>query len=244
MAIRSASPLSAPPEGWGFSLARQRSERFSAGNHLLVSVDEVLAAPDEAILQASLQNFAKITPQYPGVRAPLDPGVCRVWLTQLAPLLDRMFGPYGRAWEMQAWFSLVTTPPRALAPIQCLPHVDGTDPTQIAMMLYLSRHDHGGTAFFRHRSTGLEALTANDYPRYAAALQADVARTGLPAPAYTTDGAPHFERVHTVPGHFNSAVFYRGNILHSGVIDNTAPLSADPREGRLTINAFFRPAAG
>ena len=244
MANRSASPLSAPPEGWGFSLARLRSERFSAGNHLLVSADDVLAAPDEAILQASLQKFAKITPQYPGVRAPLDPAVCRVWLTQLAPLLDRMFGPYGRPWEMQAWFSLVTTPPHALAPIQCLPHVDGTDPTQIAMMLYLSRAQHGGTAFFRHRSTGLEALTANDYPRYAAALQADVARTGLPAPAYTTEGAPHFERVHSVPGHFNSAVFYRGNILHSGVIDNAAPLSADPREGRLTINAFFRPAAG
>jgi Family of unknown function (DUF6445) len=39
-------------------------------------------------------------------------------------------------------------------------------------------------------------------------------------------------------------VFYRGNILHSGVIDNAAPLSADPRVGRLTINAFFGPAPG
>jgi hypothetical protein len=244
MANRTASPLPAPLGGWGFSLARLRSERFSDGNHLLVSADDVLAVPDHVISQASLQNFANITPQYPGVRAPLDPAVCRAWLTQIGPLLDRAFGPYGRPWEMQAWFSLVTTPPHALAPIQCLPHVDGTDPTQIAMMLYLSRTEHGGTAFFRHRSTGLEALTANDYPRYAAALQADVARTGLPAPAYTTDGAPHFERVHAVAGHFNSAVFYRGNILHSGVIDNAAPLSADPREGRLTINAFFRPAAG
>jgi hypothetical protein len=248
MALPSAPRLPVTPDAWGLSLAQMRSERFSAGNHALVSVDEILAAPDEVIEQAVLQKFANITPQYPGVRAPLDPAVCRAWLTQLAPLLDQMFGPYGRPWEMQAWYSLVTTPPHALAPIQCLPHVDGTDPTQIAMMLYLHRPKpgsaHGGTAFFRHRSTALEALTANDYPRYAAALQADVARTGLPALAYTTDGAPHFERVHSVPGHFNSAVFYRGNILHSGVIDNAAPLSADPREGRLTINAFFRPAAG
>ena len=244
MALPSAPPRPAAPDVWGISLARMRSERFSSGTHLLVSVDAILEAPQDIISQAVLQNFANITPQYPGVRAPLDPAMCRAWLTKLAPLLDQMFGPYGRPWEMQAWYSLVTTPPQALAPIQCLPHVDGTDPTQIAMMLYLNRTGHGGTAFFRHRSTGLEALTANDYPRYAAALQADVARTGLPAPAYTTDGAPHFERVHAVPGHFNSAVFYRGNILHSGVIDNAAPLSADPREGRLTINAFFRPAAG
>lgn len=194
-----------------------------------------------------MQDFARISPQYPGVRAPLNPAVCAAWLVRLSPLLDQWFGPYGRAWEMQAWYSIVTTPPADLLPIQRLPHVDGTDPVQIAMMLYLHRtgprNTHGGTAFFRHKSTGLEALTATDFPRYAAALQADVARTGLPSAAYTTDGAPHFERTHAVPGHFNTAVFYRGNILHSGVIDNAAPLCADPREGRLTINAFFRPAA-
>lgn len=112
------------------------------------------------------------------------------------------------------------------------------------MMLYLHRTGHGGTAFFRHLSTGLESLTAQDYPRYAAAVQAEYGRTGLPPAAYPTDGAPHFARTHAVPGHFNEAVFYRGNILHSGVIDNNAPLSADPCAGRLTINAFFRPVAG
>ena len=73
---------------------------------------------------------------------------------------------------------------------------------------------------------------------------AEAARAGFPPAAYPTDGAPHFERIHTSPGDFNSAIFYRGNILHSGVIDNAAPLVADPRAGRLTINAFFRPAAG
>jgi len=210
-------------------------------------IDELLATPEFAISEAFLQDFAKISPQYPGVRAPLDPAVCGAWLARLSPLLDQWFGPYGRAWEMQAWYSIVTTPPADLEPIQRLPHVDGTDPAQVAMMLYLHRtgphNPHGGTAFFRHRATGLEALTAADYPHYAASLQADVARTGLPPAAYTTDGAPHFERTHVVEGAFNQAVFYRGNILHSGVIDNAAPLSADPREGRLTINAFFRPVS-
>jgi Family of unknown function (DUF6445) len=228
--------------GWAIAPENAAISQFSSQKHDLVTVGELLSTPDHAISQAFLQNFAKITPQYPGVRAPLDPQVAAHWLGQLAPWLDRWFGNDGKRWEMQAWYSLVTTPPAELLPIQRLPHVDGTDPRQIAMMLYLHRTGHGGTAFFRHRSTGLEAVVAADYPRYAAALQADVARTGLPPAAYTTDGAPHFERTHVVPGHFNSAVFYRGNILHSGVIDNHAPLSADPREGRLTINAFFRPA--
>lgn len=243
MAItRSSRALTAPP-GWAIAAVNPAISQFSTQNHRLVALEGLLEQPESVIEQAFLQNFARITPQYPGLRAPLDPAVCAYLLGVLAPLLDQGFAAPGTRWEMQAWYSIVTTPPAALAPIQRLPHVDGTDPRQIAMMLYLHRTGHGGTAFFRHRSTGLESLTAADYPRYAAALQADVARTGLPPAAYTTDGGPHFERTYVVPGHFNSAVFYRGNILHSGVIDNAAPLSADPREGRLTVNAFFRPVA-
>ena len=249
MTVNPASPLQDNLRPWEIALADPCDEPIPHSDQRLVSVDSFLIDPEQAIFSACLQNFAKITPQYPGVRAALDPAVCSAWLARLAPCLDQWFGGDGSPWAMQAWYSLVTTPPRALAPIQCLPHVDGTDPRQIAMMLYLHRsaghsRQGGGTAFFRHRSTGLSSLTAESYPRYAAAVQAEYGRTGLPAPAYPTDGAPHFERIHVAQGRFNRAVFYRGNILHSGVIDNAAPLSADPREGRLTINAFFRPAAG
>lgn len=252
MVSQPTSPGHGAPASWGIALANWREEQFSATDQRLVSLDNFLVDPDHAISQASLQNFAKITPQYPGLRAPLDPAVCRAWLAQLSPLLDMWFGgptgSGGRVWTMQAWYSLVTTPPQALAPIQRLPHVDGTDPAQIAMMLYLHRprapSAHGGTAFFRHRSTGLASLTAQDFPRYAAAVEAEYRRTGMPPAAYPTDGAPHFERVHVAQGTFNRAVFYRGNMLHSGVIDNAAPLSADPLVGRLTINAFFGPAPG
>ena len=106
--------------------------------------------------------------------------------------------------------------------------------------MYLDHTDHGGTAFFRHRSTGFESLSAETFPRYREALQADVQRSGLPERAYVTDGAPYFERIYESEGRFNQAIFYRGNLLHSGVIRNDQELSEDPKEGRLTINAFFR----
>ena len=231
------------PRSWDLTLDAPQITAFSAQNHRLVTLEGLLEAPEQVIADSFLHNFAKISPQYPGVRAPLDRAACAHWLAQLSPLLDQWFAPQRGPWAMQAWYSIVTTAPADLLPIQRLPHVDGTDPAQIAMMLYLHRTAHGGTAFFRHRSTGLEALTADDFPRYAKALHDDVARTGLPPAAYPTDGAPHFDCTHVVPGAFNRAVFYRGNILHSGVIDNAAPLPADPREGRLTINAFFRPVA-
>lgn len=227
----------------GPALQKAQLAQFSGGDHDIVTVPDFLESPDDVIAQAVLQKFAKISPQYPGVRAALPERVCGAWLEALVPLLDTHFGAAPQGWRMQAWFSLVTTPPAQLLPIQRLPHVDGTDPRQVAMMLYLHRTAHGGTAFYRHLSTGLEALTAEDYPRYAAAVQAEHGRTGLPPAAYPTNGAPHFERTHVVPGHFNEAVFYRGNILHSGVIDNAAPLSASPSAGRLTVNAFFRPVA-
>ena len=249
MASQPASPRHACPAGWDIALSEVTVDRFSSHNHHLVSIDDFLTHPEDVIAQATLQNFAQITPQYPGVRAPIHPAARQAWLAQLAPLLDQWFGaPESGRWTMEAWYSLVTTPPARLHPIQRVPHVDGTDPAQIAMMLYLHRTGpeakHGGTAFFRHRATGLESLSAEDFPRYANAVNAEVARTGMPPAAYPTDGAPHFERTHVADGTFNRAVFYRGNILHSGVIDNAAPLHADPRKGRLTINAFFGPAPG
>ncbi len=214
---------------------------FSPQDHRIAVIDGLLCNPDEALDRAFLHKFAKLMPQYPGLRAPLDQATTAAWSAQLSPMLSQVFGEPQGLWSMQAWYSVVTLPPTQLAPIQRLPHVDGTDPRQIAMMLYLHRTGHGGTAFFRHRATGLEALTAADWPRYKAALEAEIARDGLPPAAYVTDGAPHFERIHATSGAFNQAVFYRGNLLHSGVIDNAAPLPADPRKGRLTINAFFRP---
>lgn len=207
----------------------------------MVAVKNILGAPNRMRENASLQKFAKITPQYPGVRAPLENGIAESWLSELGPMLAEHFDPEVKRWAMQAWYSIVTTPAEQLLPLQCFPHVDGTDPRQLAMMLYLHETDHGGTGFFRHLSTGYESLNDKTFPDYRDALQADVQKTGLPAPAYPTDGAPHFERVFASEGAFNQAIFYRGNILHSGVIEPGAELSSDPMKGRLTINAFFRP---
>ena len=229
-------------QNWEISLGQSVHQTFSQENHVYIRVADFLEDPQTAIENASLQKFAKISPQYPGVRAALPDSVALAWLEALSPLLDTHFGEAAHGWEIQAWFSVVTSRPDELIPMQCLPHIDGTDPNQIAMMLYLNDTAHGGTSFFRHRSTGLSALTDETFPRYREALQKDVQQSGLPNRAYVTDGAPYFEKIHESEGGFNQAVFYRGNVLHSGVIDNDAPLPADPREGRLTINAFFRPS--
>ena len=226
---------------WSIANTSAQIDHFSPEKHIVASVSGLLSDPKSVIEEAILQRFAKITPQYPGVRAQLSESALQTLTSRLSPTLSEAFdAPEGR-WSITAWYSLVTSPPAELLPIQRLPHVDGTDPKQIAMMLYLHKTDHGGTAFFRHKSTGLEALSDQDFPLYRDALQREVAETGMPLARYVTDGAPLYELTHSVSGNFNEAVFYRGNILHSGVIDNDVPLSADPRKGRLTVNAFLRP---
>jgi len=226
---------------WRISTTGAQFNHFSTQNHDFVTIDDLMDRPSTAIEDAFLQNFAQITPQYPGLRAPLDEGVAQDWLQALSPILDKGFGKATNGWDMQVWLSIVTTQPAELIPMQRLPHVDGTDPDLVAMMLYLHQTDHGGTAFFRHKSTGLESLTAETFPRYKAALEADVRQSGMPPARYVEDGAPHFERIYASEGKFNQAVFYRGNVLHSGIIDNEAPLPLDPGAGRLTINGLFRP---
>ena len=238
---RSGQAKSQPMPEWTIAEANAQISHFSAEKHILATIPGLLANAEMVIESAFLQKFAKITPQYPGVRARLDESASQSLAQQLSPMLSDTFDAPEGTWSLVAWYSLVTSAPQQLLPIQRLPHVDGTDPNQIAMMLYLHETEHGGTAFFRHKSTGLEALTENDFPRYRHALQKEVAETGMPPARYVTDGAPLFEVTHRVSGNFNEAVFYRGNILHSGVIDNDAPLSPDPRKGRLTINAFLRP---
>lgn len=226
---------------WALSLSNLQETQFSSENHKLVMIDGFLKSPETAICDASLQKFAKITPQYPGIRAALPQEVSIDWARALTAMLDRCFGQAENGWETRGWYSLVTARPGDLLPLQRFPHVDGTDPSQVAMMLYLHHTDHGGTGFFRHKSTGFEALNDANFPLYRAALEEDVRREGMPKAEYVSSGAPHFERIHQCDGFFNQAAFYRGNILHSGLIKNDADLSSDPATGRLTINAFFRP---
>ena len=228
-------------QNWSISLSEMKRVSFSSGKHDLVEFHNFMSDPRTALAEAPLQKFAKITPQYPGIRAPLPESVSLAWLETLSPVLDKVFGEAANGWEVQAWFSIVTSRPEELLPLQRFPHVDGTDPRQLALMLYLHSTEHGGTGFFRHKSTQFEDLTNVTFPAYREALQHDVGRSGMPPAQYITDGEPYFERTFQSKGGFNQAILYRGNLLHSGLIDERANLSSDPIKGRLTINAFFRP---
>ncbi len=206
-----------------------------------VMVVEGFAPRPEALMEdAAMLGFAPIGPYYPGVRAVVSPVIVRrlvaAWGNQMAEVF-KLAGPPD---VVEAYYSLVTTPPETLAPIQRLPHYDSVDPSRIALLLYLDKREIGGTAFFRHRSTGLESVSADQQQFYKSMLEKDVATYGLPSADYISGDTALFEQIAHYAAKFNRAIIYRGHTLHCADIPRGLALPADPLCGRFTINIFLQ----
>ena len=189
---------------------------------------------------AATKSYRQVQPFYPGIQSPIDGEEVSEWIAPFQPMLREAFGAEGDFQFVNAAYSLVTTPPSALAPIQRLPHVDGTDPLTLAVLVYLSGVDVGGTAFYRHKSTGYEWLDQTRFPQYEKALTADARQYGIPGANYVTGDTPLFDQIAKFESQPGRALIYSGTSLHSGMIVETDKLTDDPRTGRLTLNAFFK----
>lgn len=187
---------------------------------------------------AAFLSFAPIGPHYPGIRAVVAPAMLRDLLVRLQPIAQEVFG-IAALEVVDAFYSIVTTPPAALAPIQRLPHFDEVSPTRLALLHYLSPDENSGTAFYRHRSTGFESIDGGRLPSYRATLDADLRRHGIPDAQYITGDTMVFERVALRAGRFNRAILYRSNTLHCAHLPDDLRLDPDPETGRLTVNTFL-----
>ncbi|MEJ2818425.1 DUF6445 family protein [Caulobacter sp. CCG-8] len=182
---------------------------------------------------------------YPGVRAPAPPGYVQALVTALRPYLAETFGvAAGGKAHVTCALSIAVLPADQATWAQRLPHIDTTSPTQLAILHYLCSPPHGGTAFYRHRATGFEAIDPARGPAYLAALREEMATGAVGADeGYIAASNALFEQTAVVAPTFNRIIVYASNLLHAGVLSDR-PADADPRRGRLTANTFFRPEAG
>lgn len=214
--------------------------RVGRGGHPVVIVDGV-APPPAAVTEiaAALAPFPAAGNYYPGLRrviAPADAAACRYvdsLLEALAPFIGGAFDI--DAFDLlEASFSLVTTDPAALAPAQRAPHFDTTDAKHIAILHYLT--DTPGTAFYRHRASGIEAVTRDNVSVFTSLAPRESARlTG-----YVNGSNTAFEEIGRLEGHAGRIAIYQGRLLHSGLITDDVPRDADPLTGRLTANLFIQ----
>jgi hypothetical protein len=229
-----------------FSLNARPAARLS---HLgregepLLCLDGLMQQPQALVDHAA--THAEFVPAhgpaggYPGIRAPAPLDYVEAVVRALDPVVRDAFAlgavRLGRA---ECNFSMVTQPPGDLAPSQRAPHIDTTDPLQFAFLHYLCGPEQGGTAFYRHRATGFEAIT----PERAAAYEAARAAEPDPAPGYIHGDTYEFEQIGAADAAFDRLLVYRSRQLHSGL--PAGALASDPRHGRLTANIFlsYRPA--
>ena len=205
-------------------------------------VDNFLADPQVLIDYAATDcSFGTVSDTfYPGVRSVIPQiytFAVRAFLgDMIAEAFDLGTSPVVK--EL-AHFSIITTRPEQLQPLQRFPHFDSTDDRQLAVLHYLSPVEHGGTSFYRHRASGFESMRAQRLAGYAAMIDAEVASQGLPAPRYIHGDSPMFERLASFEGVFNRLLVYRSVSLHSADVAADFKFDANPRTGRLTANTFF-----
>ena len=219
-----------------------RARRLHIGREAapLLVIDNVVAAPEELVELAASKVFSDAPSYYPGKRAKAPLSYQRFILEDLRPLIDEHFGLAGRQLRFtECNFSLVMTPSENLSYLQRLPHVDSLQNNELAMIHYLFRANHGGTAFYRHRETGYEFV---DKPRqldYLAHVEREKMGPHAPPARYINGDTPLYEQIASEDGVFNRLLMYRRTTLHSASIAASFVPDPDPQSGRLSINGFL-----
>lgn len=208
----------------------------------LLIIDNFAPQAEAWVKFGALQTYKKLAPYYPGTRAPISQDYLQIHIPPLLPFLADMFGYKNGANLVEVFYSLVSTPPEDLVPMQRMPHFDGGGDEKLALLHYLCPAEMGGTAFYRHKSTGFQTVPDARFPHYKAALEAEIKEHGLPQEDYIRNSTPIFERIDACKAAFNRAVIYRGTNLHAIDIPEDYTFDPSPETGRLTINTFLLPS--
>jgi len=214
-------------------------ERLGREGEPLVIIDNFTGQPERLRAMGLAAQYHPAGVDYPGRRALADPSYLSLRRELMMQVMGRVFGLTRNITCEVAAFSLVTLPPEKLSPRQRIPHHDHSDAGRIAIMHYLDGPESGGTAFYRHRRTGFEAITPEREGAYAAALAEDEREYGPPPMGYPLGDSAAFEQIGAVEARPDRMALYRGRQLHSGIIPDPAALSDDPAQGRLTLNMFL-----
>lgn len=222
-------------------------------------IDDFVESPEKLIASANVlsekdERFqSQQSDYYPGVRKSSPQSYQTVIGQSLFSLLkSSLFLPEKKVEKssnyytvsylevLMSAFSIATTKPENLKPIQMLPHFDTPADNQLAMVHYLCDENHGGTSIYRHKETGFERITEQRHSQYRQILKRQAIAEKLHIdPKYIEGDTVLFEQIFSVEAKMNRAIIYHSNVLHSGNIRTSTGLSAAPESGRLTISSFL-----
>jgi hypothetical protein len=206
----------------------------------LLVIDNFMAEPEQLVRVAVEEKFTAQSRYYPGIRAAAPPAYQQLFADGLTQTVAAHFGlAAGTLRFPLCHFSLVTTPAERLLAPQRIPHVDSLASAGLASIHYLFKRELGGTAFYRHRSTGFEYVDESRNEVYFRALQRENLRPESAGDGYINGDTDLFEQIGAQDGVFNRMLIYRRNSLHSGCIPGDFIPDPNPATGRLSINCFI-----
>ena len=226
------------------SSAVQSSARpFQGTDETVLIIDDFLRNPGEVRTAALEMSYAPDVPAYPGVTA--TPNWDR---ESFASALSALLGRAVAAQDFGLRLSMVTKRAEELEPWQCVPHCDSVD---LAGVVYLNLPEQcrGGTAFYRHRDSGLVQLFAQPDTRTLLFM----VRNGIgtrdellhlltsptdSAGGYITEPTPDWELLGLVEMRYNRLILYNGRCFHSGYIRD-GDFGETKGERHLTLNYFL-----
>lgn len=219
-------------------------QRIPLGSSVVCVIDDALIDPERWVDQANARINAFVEAPYnayPGIELRLPPALSATFAEYFDSHLRRDFG-IRRTLRQHAKLAMVTRSEDELQPLQTIPHIDQLSgvpgESVIAAVLYLFRDQAlGGTSFYAPR---LDPSRMQELVVAASSLDAPsfASRYGIRR-GYCADSTDWFERVMTVPPRWNRLIVYSGTVPHSGDIPAPQRLLANPRQGRLTLNAFL-----
>jgi hypothetical protein len=230
--------------GYDFSVNEQltlETQHVGRERQPVVIIDGYLRDPESMVRYAASETGFQSSPAlYPGITAPGPDAYAESMVGRVVPMIGDIFRvKVDTAYLAHCYFGIVTFPAEQLHYRQRLPHVDDYDPGQIAFLHYLCDGSQGGTALYRHRTTGYESLDKKQFQHMQSLISQEIARNPLPA-EYPSAKNRLFEQTAYVEAKFNRLVAYRSQLLHSMMIGPNTKLHPDPHIGRLTANTFLR----
>lgn len=205
--------------------------------HQIAVVHNVFDDVERVIDVATKIEFSAARLNYPGVVAAPDQKTKQIVQAACGAAAQLLRPTKSKHFQGSVDFSIITRDAFDAMARPIRPHGDGSDVTVFSSVLYLSEGLHGGTAFFRHISTGFEAITEDRLPFYKSVVLWEQMPENAPE---EQEDHPRYLKTMEVPAKANSMVVFPSHILHNACINRGAPLPLDARLGRLTLNASFR----
>ena len=217
-------------------------QRLAIGHgHACVVIDDALLAPDRlpAYAEAYREDFQPAP-------ASVFPGAQLRMPEEFIHLLHDVFREHARralgarrVLFSAGRLSLLTSPPATLSPAHWIPRrVRTFEADQCAAMVELFLFQDpglGGLQFFLPRISPHQ-VEQMEHDAYALPPEEFAQRYALPA-GYPDGSNAWFTHVLTVPAKWNRLVFHDGAAFHAPAVPHPGQLRADPRSGRLTLQA-------